>query len=104
MQSYFEYFGFCELTIEMLRRVAGLQALEMIQALPSDSSVGEFSDNEEYEAVNAAEAVAELAAEYSHSEDEETVLALPRPLGSEEIIGQSHEENESADSTDADAQ
>ena len=31
LESYFEYTGFCKLTIEMSRRVAGLQTLEMTQ-------------------------------------------------------------------------
>ena len=83
--------------------MAALQALKMIQALPSDSSVGEFSSNEEYETVNAAESVAKLVAEFSDFEDEETVLVLPRPFESEESMVQCHDKNQSADSTDADA-
>ena len=50
--------------------MAALQALEMMQALPSDSSYGAISDNEKYDAVNAAEAVAELEAESSDFKDE----------------------------------
>ena len=87
----------------MSRRVAALPALEMIQALSSDSSDGEFLDNEEYEAVNAAEAVAELEAKSSASECEETVSVLPRLFGSKDNMRQSHDENQSADSSDADA-
>ena len=65
MQSYFEYIGFHKLTIEISIRVDALQALEMMQALPSDSSDGAISDNEKYDAASAAEAVAELEAESS---------------------------------------
>ena len=86
----------------MSGRVAALQALEMIQALPSASSDEESSYDEEYEAVNAAETVAELEAKSSDSEDKETVSVLPYPFESKENMGQSYEENQSADSTDAD--
>ena len=68
-----------------------------MQALQLNPSNGEFSDNEEYEAVNAAEAVAELEAKSSESENEKTVAIIPRPFGSEENMGQS------ADNTNEDA-
>ena len=75
----------------------------MKQAFQSDSSDGKFSDNEEYEAVNAAEAVAKLEAESFDTEGEEIVSVLPRPFGFEKNMGQSHDENQSADSTDSNA-
>ena len=71
----------------MSGRVAALQALEMIQALPSASSDEESSYDEEYEAVNAAETVAELEAKSSDSEDKETVSVLPYPFESKENMG-----------------
>ena len=86
----------------MSRGESALQALEMMQALPSDSSDGEFSDNEEYEAVNAVEAVAEIRAEISDSEDKKIAAVLPRPFGSEKNMGQSHDKTQPADSTNAD--
>ena len=61
----------------MSKRESALQALEMMQALLSNSSDGEFSDNDEYEAVNVVEAAAELQAESFDFEDEETVVVLP---------------------------
>ena len=82
--------------------MAALQALEMMQVLPSDSADGEFSDNEEYEAVNAVEAVAELEAESSDFEDEKTVAVLPHSFRSKENMGLSHDQNQPADSTNAD--
>ena len=83
----------------MSRKESALQALEMIQTLPPESLNGEFSDNEEYKAINAVEAIAELEAESSDSEDEETVAVLPRPFGSKENMGQSHDKNQPADNT-----
>ena len=80
-----------------------LKALEMMQALPSDSLDGEFSENEKYEAVNATETMAELEAESSDSKKEETVTVLARPFWSKENMGQSQDKNQSADSTNADA-
>ena len=67
--------------------MAALQALKTTQAFLSDSSDREFSDNKEYEAVNAAEAVAELEAESSDSEDEETVTVSLVLLGVKKIWG-----------------
>ena len=58
----------------MLKRESALKAREMMQAYsPSDSSDGEFLDNEEYESVNAVEAMAEFEAESFDSEDKETI-------------------------------
>ena len=59
----------------------------MIQDLPSDSLDGEFSDNQEYAAVNAADVVAELEAESFNYEDEEIFAVLPRPFGSKKMWG-----------------
>ena len=87
----------------MSKRVAALQALEIMQAFPSDSFGKEFSNNENYEAVNVAAAVVDLEAQSLNSKDEKTVTSLPRPFGSEENVGQSHDENQSANSTDTDA-
>ena len=75
----------------------------MKQVFQSDSSDGEFLDNEEYEAVNAAEAVAKLEAESFDTEGEEIVSVVPRPFGFEKNMGQSYDENQSADSTDSNA-
>ena len=58
----------------------------MMQVFPSDSSDGKFSDNVKYGAVNAAEIVTELEAEFSNSEDEKIVAVLLRPFGSEENV------------------
>ena len=82
---------------------SALQALEMMQALSSDYSHGTFSNNEEYEAVNAVEAVTELEAESFDSQDEEFVAVLLRPFRSEENMAQSHDKHQPADSTDPDA-
>ena len=85
----------------MSRRVSAAQALEIMQALPSDFCNGESLENEEYEAVNAAKAMAELEAESSDFKDEETAAVLPRLFESEKNMGQSHDKNQPVDSTDA---
>ena len=77
----------------MLRRVFAFQTLKMMQDLSSDSFDGQFSDNQEYAAVNAAEVVAELEAESFNYEDEETVAILSRYFGSKENVGQFHDKN-----------
>ena len=64
-----------------------LKALEMMQALLSDSLDAEFSENEKYEAVNATETMAELEAESSDSKEEETVTVLAGPFWSKKIWG-----------------
>ena len=87
----------------MSGRVSALQALEMMHALLSDFSAKEFSDNRKYEAVNAAEAVAELKADTFDSNDEETVVVLSRTFGNEENMGQSNDKSQPAYNTDADA-
>ena len=46
--------------------------------------------------------MAELEAESSDSKDEQIATAFSRLFGSEENVGQSHDENQSADSADAD--
>ena len=46
--------------------------------------------------------MAELEAEYSDSEDKETVAVIPRPFGSEKNMGQSHDKNQPAENADAD--
>ena len=61
----------------MSRIESALKAFQMMQAFPSDSSDGKFLDNEEYEAINAVEAVAELEAESSDSEDEKLLQYSP---------------------------
>ena len=86
----------------MSGKVSALQALEMMHALLSYFSAKQFSDNREYEAVNAAE-VAELKADSFDSNDEETVVVLCRTFGNEENMGQSHDKSQPAHNTDADA-
>ena len=87
----------------MSGKVSALQALEMMHALLSYFSAKQFSDNREYEAVNVAEAVAELKADSFDSNDEETVVVLCRTFGNEENMGQSHDKNKPAHNIDADA-
>ena len=87
----------------MSGRVSALQAFKMMHALSSDFSAKEFSDNKEYEVVNAAEAVAELEADSFDPDDEETVVVLSRTFGNEENMGQSYDKNQPADNTNADA-
>ena len=83
----------------MSRRESAFQAIEMMQALQLNPSDEEFSDNEKYEAVNAAEAVAELEAKSSESENEKNSCNNSSPFGSEENMGQSHDKKQSADNT-----
>ena len=65
--------------------MSALQAFEIMHAFLSDFSAKEFSDNKEYEVVNAAEAVAEHKADSFDSNDEETVAVHSSTFGNEEI-------------------